>query len=625
MFAHFLDHRGEAADVGLVQRRVHFVQQTERRGIQLEDREHQRHRGHRLLAAGQQRDVGHALAGRTGHDRDAGVEQILAGEFEIGVTAAEQARIEFLHAGVDAVEGVLEAAAGFAVDLADRFFQRFQRGAEVQILRVEIFLALRGFGVFLDGGQIDRLQPPQLGVEIGDDLFPGARIGVVGERVDDLVQHETAGDHRFGQLSGLERQGLLVEPALRDALAPRQRLFVALVAGLFERPQFAVDAFQRRTRGGEMTLGEHALFQRNLTFALQRDHRLVAVGQLRSEFAEARIELAALAAHAVQRLCERDDLRPLRFKIQCQRMRGVARFARADTCGVACFGQRATFGFQHLAGAFEFAHPRDGVFQSRTRLARLLDADVDGFDELADIEIDLLDAVARGLQPSMLALQLAGEFGDIAMREIQRALRILALLLGGEHLVAQAGDGAVEFGLALLQGFDSGAQFVDFAFAQQRALLGGAGAHHAHPAGADALALAGDDRFAVAQPGQHLPRIDQGFGDVQLRQHAPDRQRALHFRGQRSRRERIAAAVGRHQRDAAFAEFAQRIDQRFRRFDQHAFDQLTQRAFDRVFPAGFDLQHFADARGGIQTALFQPRDRGALFLAQRRMLQRFQR
>ena len=175
LLAHLADHRGEAADVGFVQRRVDLVEQAERRGIEAEDREHQRHRGHRLLAAGQQRDVGHALAGRARHDRHAGVEQVLAGEFQVGVAAAEQARIQLLHAGVDAVEGVLEAAAGLAVDLADRVFQRFQRGGQVGVLRVEVFLALRGFGVFRDRGEVDRLQPAQLGVEIGDRLFPRRR------------------------------------------------------------------------------------------------------------------------------------------------------------------------------------------------------------------------------------------------------------------------------------------------------------------------------------------------------------------------------------------------------------------------------------------------------------------
>ena len=43
----------EAPDVVLVERRVHFVEQAERRRIQVEDREHQRHGGERLLAAGE--------------------------------------------------------------------------------------------------------------------------------------------------------------------------------------------------------------------------------------------------------------------------------------------------------------------------------------------------------------------------------------------------------------------------------------------------------------------------------------------------------------------------------------------------------------------------------------------
>src|SRR3546814_9007258 len=74
-------------------------------------------------------------------------------EFEVGVAAAEQARIDLLHARVDPVEGVLEAAAGLAVDLADRVLQRVQRGGEVGVLGVEVFLALRGLGVLGDRGQ----------------------------------------------------------------------------------------------------------------------------------------------------------------------------------------------------------------------------------------------------------------------------------------------------------------------------------------------------------------------------------------------------------------------------------------------------------------------------------------
>ena len=92
------------------------------------------------------------------------------------MAAAEQARIQLLHAGVDAVEGVLEAAAGLAVDLADRVFQRFQRGGQVGVLRVQVLLALRGLGVFVDRGQVDRLEPAQLAVEVVDGLLPDLRL-----------------------------------------------------------------------------------------------------------------------------------------------------------------------------------------------------------------------------------------------------------------------------------------------------------------------------------------------------------------------------------------------------------------------------------------------------------------
>src|SRR3546814_5181230 len=60
LLAHLRDHGGEAADVGLVERRVDLVEQAERRRVELEDREHQRHGGHRLLAARKQRTVRHA-------------------------------------------------------------------------------------------------------------------------------------------------------------------------------------------------------------------------------------------------------------------------------------------------------------------------------------------------------------------------------------------------------------------------------------------------------------------------------------------------------------------------------------------------------------------------------------
>ena len=48
---HAADQFVEATDVGFIERRVHFVEQTERRRLDEEDRKDQRHRRHRLFPA----------------------------------------------------------------------------------------------------------------------------------------------------------------------------------------------------------------------------------------------------------------------------------------------------------------------------------------------------------------------------------------------------------------------------------------------------------------------------------------------------------------------------------------------------------------------------------------------
>ena len=48
---HFADEFAEPDDVGVVQGRVHLVQEADGTRIELEDGEDERHRGHRLLAS----------------------------------------------------------------------------------------------------------------------------------------------------------------------------------------------------------------------------------------------------------------------------------------------------------------------------------------------------------------------------------------------------------------------------------------------------------------------------------------------------------------------------------------------------------------------------------------------
>ena len=71
-----------ALGVGVVERRVDLVEQAERRRVQLEDREHQRDRGQRLLAARQQVDRAVLLARRLRHHLHAGIEDLVAGHHQ---------------------------------------------------------------------------------------------------------------------------------------------------------------------------------------------------------------------------------------------------------------------------------------------------------------------------------------------------------------------------------------------------------------------------------------------------------------------------------------------------------------------------------------------------------------
>src|ERR1700722_16553839 len=142
-------------DIVLIQRRIDFVQQTERRRVQVKNGEHQRHGGQGLLAARQLTDGAVAFAGRARHDRDARGIRLLAGQFEISMAAAEQAREFFLQSGVDAIERILKSRAGFAIDFAHRRLERFQRIGQVLALPIQVLFALGLFLEFADRREID--------------------------------------------------------------------------------------------------------------------------------------------------------------------------------------------------------------------------------------------------------------------------------------------------------------------------------------------------------------------------------------------------------------------------------------------------------------------------------------
>ena len=70
-----VEHPHEAADVRVVERRVHLVEQAERARLREEDAEQQRQRDERALAAREQVDALRALAARRRVDLDVAVER----------------------------------------------------------------------------------------------------------------------------------------------------------------------------------------------------------------------------------------------------------------------------------------------------------------------------------------------------------------------------------------------------------------------------------------------------------------------------------------------------------------------------------------------------------------------
>ena len=111
---------GEAADVGLVERSIDFVEDAEGRGLELEDSDQQRQRGESLFSAGEQQDVLQLLARRRGDDVDAALVGVLrVGELHEGLAAAEELGEGDGEVFVDDLEGLVELQAGDVVDLLD--------------------------------------------------------------------------------------------------------------------------------------------------------------------------------------------------------------------------------------------------------------------------------------------------------------------------------------------------------------------------------------------------------------------------------------------------------------------------------------------------------------------------
>ena len=155
---------GEAADVGLVERRIDFVEHAERDRPDLEHGEQQRNGSQSALATRQHRQRLGLLARRPGHDLDAGRGEVgRVGQLEPGEAATEQLLEAFVERGLERPEGGLELVGDQRAELVDERAGSGDRRAQVVTLSLERLDPLAQLGVFLDRERIGRaelVEPP---------------------------------------------------------------------------------------------------------------------------------------------------------------------------------------------------------------------------------------------------------------------------------------------------------------------------------------------------------------------------------------------------------------------------------------------------------------------------------
>ena len=138
------------------------------------------------------------LPGRLRDDLHAGVEDLLAGQHELRLPAAEEHREEPGEVLVDRVERLLQELSGFAIDLANGVLERRHRFREIGRLGVQILLALPGDLELVERREIDgaeagdrALQPLDFGRQPGlvaERLQLGGQCGEVGVRFGELAR-----------------------------------------------------------------------------------------------------------------------------------------------------------------------------------------------------------------------------------------------------------------------------------------------------------------------------------------------------------------------------------------------------------------------------------------------------
>ena len=177
--AELVDEGQEAVQVHVVESGLHLIHHVEGRGPAAEHREQEGQRGQCPLAAREQRQPLHVLAGRLGRDLDAGVEEVVGlGEAEASLAAREQRLEQQLEVGGHVDEGRTEHSLDLGVDRADHPVEVAAGGANVVQLASQQLVALVELVVLGQSQRIDRAHDLQLG---GQLIHPLPGVEPVGQ------------------------------------------------------------------------------------------------------------------------------------------------------------------------------------------------------------------------------------------------------------------------------------------------------------------------------------------------------------------------------------------------------------------------------------------------------------
>ena len=497
--AHLLHEPGIALGIGIVQRRVHLVEQAKRRRVEQKDRKHQRDRGERFFTARQQVDGGVFLARRLGHHHHAGVQNLVTRHLQPGHAAAKQAGEQAAKVLIHLVEGGAEQIAGFQVDLADRVFQRVHGVVQVGVLRVEKGFALNRCRQLVQRGQVDGTEPGDLFADAVDLTLQAPKFDAVGLDVGGQRGHvHLRGRELIQVLRAAQMRGLGFELQLGDLVAQRLQAALELHALLVGAAQLGGQIVVQAALRAECGFAIKFERQRGLQAGLGR--RVVQGGQF---FCPLRSGLGLGGGLLLRGLNGALQLGPPCAQLPGLKLR-LLRPALQCPALLAGLGQRALggdHGFVQLGMALlrggqlhvQLVKPR---FADGTPLVQALKLAIG----LGQLGIELAAARLAGLgllaQPQGFDLQLVGPglgLGGVAAGAHQALGDVGA---GGLDAHQRAARLVADEGLGALLAV----QVLDLLGPGQQAGLLGIGCVESHREVADGMAVAGHQHLAVGQP-----------------------------------------------------------------------------------------------------------------------------